>query len=42
MKNFIEEFNNALLPGVNNIDAVVEKFGKTGTIKGGELEEISY
>jgi chorismate dehydratase len=31
---FITKFNNALSLGVNNIDAVVEKFGNTGTIKG--------
>jgi chorismate dehydratase len=31
---FIEEFNLALKVGVNNIDAVVEKFGETGTITG--------
>lgn len=31
---FIEEFNEALKSGVNNIDAVVEKFGKSGTITG--------
>ena len=31
---FIEEFNNALKLGVNNIDAVVEKFGQTGIITG--------
>jgi chorismate dehydratase len=32
--NFIEEFNNALRLGVNNIDAVVNKLGQTGTITG--------
>lgn len=31
---FIEEFNTALKLGVNKIDAVVEKFGQTGTITG--------
>lgn len=31
---FIEEFNEALKLGVNNIDAVVEKFGQTGVING--------
>lgn len=31
---FIEEFNRALKTGINNIDAVVEKFGATGTIPG--------
>ena len=32
--SFIEEFNDALRVGVNNIDGVVEKFGQTGTITG--------
>jgi chorismate dehydratase len=36
--DFIEEFNKALLFGINNIDAVVEKFGKTGTITGNDLK----
>ena len=31
---FIKEFNEALKLGVNNIDAVVEKFGETGIITG--------
>jgi chorismate dehydratase len=31
---FIKEFTEALQLGVNNIDAVVEKFGKSGTITG--------
>jgi chorismate dehydratase len=31
---FIDEFNSALSLGVNNIDAVVDKFGQTGTITG--------
>jgi chorismate dehydratase len=31
---FIKEFNQALQLGVNNIDAVAEKFGQTGTITG--------
>jgi chorismate dehydratase len=31
---FIDEFNSALSVGVNNIDAVVEKFGQTGAITG--------
>ena len=35
---FIEELNNALQLGVRNIDAVVEKFGKTGAIKGPVLK----
>ncbi|MEI8225438.1 MAG: menaquinone biosynthesis protein [Bacteroidota bacterium] len=44
---FIEEFDNALQFGVKNIDAVVEKFGKTGTITGNVLkryltENIDY
>ena len=38
-KEFIEEFNKALQSGVNNIDAVVEKFGKTGTITGNVLKK---
>jgi len=46
-KEFIKEFNNALKSGVKNIDAVVEKFGKTGTITGSILknyltENIDY
>jgi chorismate dehydratase len=32
--DFVKEFNMALQLGVNNIDSVAEKFGKTGTIKG--------
>lgn len=32
--DFLEEFNEALKLGVNNIDAVVEKFGQTGIING--------
>jgi chorismate dehydratase len=44
---FIDDFNKALSPGVNNIDAVVEKFGKTGKIRDGDLrkyltENIDY
>jgi len=44
---FITKFNNALGLGVNDIDAVVEKFGNTGTIKGEILktylvENIDY
>jgi chorismate dehydratase len=44
---FITRFNNALQLGVNDIDAVVEKFGNTGTIKGEILktylvENIDY
>jgi chorismate dehydratase len=45
--DFIEEFNKALQLGVKNIDAVVKKFGKTGTITGKILktyltENIDY
>jgi chorismate dehydratase len=44
---FIEEFNKALQLGVKNIDEVVKKFGKTGTITGKILktyltENIDY
>lgn len=44
---FIEEFNQALMAGIKDIDAVVEKFGKTGKIRDGELkkyltENINY
>ena len=35
---FIAEFNNALKSGVENIAAVVAEMGKTGVIKGAELE----
>jgi chorismate dehydratase len=35
---FIKEFNNALQLGINNIDAVVETFGKSGTITGNALK----
>ncbi len=35
---FTTKFNNALRLGVNNIDAVVEKFGNKGTIKGNTLK----
>ena len=46
-KEFIEDFNNALLLGVKNIDSVVKKFGKTGAIRGNDLmnyltENIDY
>jgi chorismate dehydratase len=34
---FLKEFNAALATGVNNIPAVVEKYGKTGTIRGNDL-----
>ncbi len=37
--DFIEEFNNALVLGVRNIDAVVEMYGKTGSITGDVLKE---
>jgi chorismate dehydratase len=45
--DFIEEFSAALRLGVNNIDAVVEMFGDTGTITGKTLksyllENIDY
>jgi len=44
---FIKEFNKALQFGVENIDAVVDKFGKSGIIKGKFLktyleENIDY
>jgi chorismate dehydratase len=44
---FINEFNNALKLGVENIDSVVEKFGQTGVINGETLrsylmENIDY
>jgi chorismate dehydratase len=35
--DFIKEFNQALATGVNDIPAVVEKYGKTGTIRGEDL-----
>ena len=35
--DFLAEFNKALSTGVNNISAVVEKYGKTGIIRGEEL-----
>jgi chorismate dehydratase len=34
---FLKEFNDALATGVRNIPAVVEKYGKTGTIRGNDL-----
>jgi chorismate dehydratase len=45
--DFIKEFNTALQSGVENIDAVVEKFGKAGTIQSNTLknyltENIDY
>jgi chorismate dehydratase len=36
-EKFLEEFNVALGTGVRNISAVVEKYGKTGTIRGEDL-----
>jgi chorismate dehydratase len=36
---FITKFNNALRLGVNDIDAVVEKFGNSGTIRGEILKK---
>ncbi len=38
-QQFINEFNQALSLGVNDIDAVVKKFGKTGIIAGADLKE---
>lgn len=37
--DFVSEFNKALGYGVSNIDAVVDRFGSTGTIRGSELKE---
>ena len=36
---FLAEFNKSLQLGVNNIDAVVEQFGKTGIITGQVLKK---
>ena len=36
-EKFLKEFNDALGTGVRNIPAVVEKYGKTGTIRGEDL-----
>lgn len=36
---FLSDFNKALLTGVQNIDAVVRKFGKTGKIRDEELKK---
>jgi chorismate dehydratase len=36
--SFLEEFNSALKIGLDNIDSVVEKFGKTGAIRDNELK----
>jgi len=46
-REFIEEFNDALRTGIENIDDVVEKYGKSGVIKGSDLktyltENIDY
>lgn len=38
-ESFITEFNMILKFGLNDIDKVVEKYGKTGTIKGKALKE---
>jgi chorismate dehydratase len=38
-REFCEEFNRALLSGISNITAVVEKYGKSGVIKSSELKE---
>jgi len=37
-KNFINDFNRALEVGVTNIDSVVDKFGKSGAIRGNDLK----
>jgi chorismate dehydratase len=37
-EEFIEDFNKALMPGIKNIDAVVDEFGKTGAIRGHDLK----
>ncbi|MBG0860992.1 MAG: menaquinone biosynthesis protein [Bacteroidales bacterium] len=36
-KDFLEDFNNALAAGVNDIPAVVRKYGRTGVIQGENL-----
>jgi chorismate dehydratase len=38
-ESFIDEFNKALRTGVENIDAVVEKFSESGTITGIDLKD---
>jgi chorismate dehydratase len=38
-KRFVTEFNDALRAGVENIDAVVERFGSAGTITGEVLKK---
>ncbi len=35
---FIEEFNSALAAGVNNLPAVIEKYGNSGIIRGDDLK----
>jgi chorismate dehydratase len=37
-EKFLTEFNDALGTGINNIDGVVGKYGKTGIIRGNELK----
>jgi chorismate dehydratase len=37
--DFVEDFNNALSLGVQNIDLVTERFSKVGSIKGTELRK---
>jgi chorismate dehydratase len=37
--DFIEDFNNALSLGINNVDRVVERFGKSVSISGMELRK---
>jgi len=34
---FLKDFNDALAEGVNNIEAVIRKYGKTGAIRGNDL-----
>lgn len=36
-EGFLKDFNNALRSGVDNIPAVVEKFGNNGSIRGNDL-----
>ena len=38
-RTFIQKFNQALQSGVNNIDAVVKKFGSSGIITGEVLKK---
>lgn len=37
--DFLKEFNEALVTGLKDIDAVVERFGKTGRIRGNDLKK---